>query len=346
MRRNCTHGFSLIEVLVASTILVSMMGFLVFLMNQTTRVWMSTTAKVEQFREARTGFERVTSRLSQATLNTYWDYNNPAAPTRYERRSELRFLTGDATTLLGGTGKNTHAVFFNAPLGVSANTLNRGAANGVNTVGYFLELADDSAQRPPFITSEMIPPRWRFRLMEFSQPTENFSLYQFTSGLTGTTLKSKTYQGTDWFKTDANKTSVALKRAVTENTIALIITPRLSKTEETPLQQNPTHSPLAPNYSYDSTTTNADPQLNPLNQLPPVVQITMVATDERSADLLNLDSNSANIFGIASLFKDTRKFTEDLAALEQTLNDKRVRYRIFTTNVHIRAAKWSREQAN
>lgn len=328
----------------AGAIIVVMIGFLVGVMDQTTRVWSGASAKVEQFREARTGFERVTSRLSQATLNTYWDYDNPTKPTRYQRQSELRFITGSAPGLLGAStsgARITHAMFFNAPLGVTGNVTYSGLANALNTFGYFAELADDTGQRPPFITTAMIPARWRFRLMEFSQPTENFSVYQYTNGNPGAVTNA-------WFSTDANN-AAGLKRVVSENVIAFIITPRLAKAEELPLQATPTHSPLAPNYSYSSTSTNATAQLNPKNQLPPVVQLTMVAIDEKSADKLGLSSiGQADIFKITalSLFTDTKKFTADLATLEATLATMRVRYRIFTTNVHIRAAKWSREQIN
>ena len=351
--RGRTAAFTLIEVLVASTIIVVMLGFLLVVMDQTARIWASTAAKVEQFREARTGFERVTTRLSQATLNTYWDYDSATKPTRYERRSELRFITGSAPTMLGPSPASppatriTHAVFFNAPLGVTGDVNYTGLANALNTFGYFVELADETGQRPLFITNAMIPPRWRFRLMEFSQPTENFSVYQSTSGVSGTTPKSATYKGTDWFKNDMNTTTV-LKRIVAENVVALIITPRLAKAEELPLQSNATHSPLAPLYSYDSTGTNAIAQLNPRSQLPPVVQLTMIALDEKSAEKLDLDSTKADVLEIvkSKLFTDTRNLIADLATLEATLGKRHLRYRIFTTNIHIRAAKWSREQTN
>ena len=343
-------GFTLAEVLVASAIVVAMTGFLLVVTDQTARIWSNTSAKVEQFREARTGFERVTTRLSQATLNTYWDYDSATKPTRYERRSELRFISVLAPALLGTSGsatRITHAVFFNAPLGVTGDVNYSGLANALNTLGYFTEFADDSAQRPPFITPAMIPARWRFRLMEFSQPTENFSVYQSTSGTAASPNKASTYLGTDWFKNDVNGTTV-LKRVIAENVVALIITPRLAKAEELPLQSNATHSPLAPLYSYDSTATSATAQLNPKNQLPPVVQLTMIAMDDKSAEKLDLDATKADVFGIvkSNLFADTRKLTADLATLEGTLTTKRLRYRIFTTNVHIRAAKWSREQTN
>ena len=341
------HGgiaaFTLTEVLVSAAIVVTMLAMLIVVTDQAARIWAGTAAKVEQFRGARTGFERLSTRLSQATLNTYWDYDNATKPTRYERRSELRFISGSAAALLGTSGgatRITHGIFFNAPLGVTGDVNYSGLANALNTAGYFTEFADDTGQRPPFITTAMVPARWRFRLMEFSQPTENFSVYQFTNGNAGNTTKA-------WFTTDVNGFA-ALKRVIAENVVALIITPRLAKAEESPLQSGATHSPLAPLFSYDSTGTNANPQLNPKNQLPPVVQLTMVAIDEKSADKLSLDSTKADVFEIvkSKLFADTRKLTEDIATLEGTLVAKGLRYRIFTTNVHIRAAKWSREQIN
>jgi len=117
-------AFTLVEVLVSATIFVVILGFMLRVSDQTSRIMRSTTGKVEQFREARTGFERITTRLSQATLNTYWDYNNATLPTRYERRSELRFVSGSAASLLGNNGTQTrvtHCVFFNAPLGLAAH---------------------------------------------------------------------------------------------------------------------------------------------------------------------------------------------------------------------------------
>lgn len=337
-------AFTLVETLVAATIIAVMLGFLIAVMDQTTRVWSSTAAKVEQFSGARAGFERVTSHLSRATLNTYWDYDNPAKPTRYLRQSELRFISGSAQTLIGSTAtaaRLSHAVFFNAPTGVTGNPDYAGLGNALNTFGYYVEFSDDTGLRPPFITTDMVAARWRFRLLEFCQPTENFSLYRFTNGTT-----AATYAATSWFEPEVNGAGApAAKRVVSENIVAFIVTPRLAKTEEIPLQSNATHSPLAPGYRYDSTSVNANAQLNPRNQLPPVVQITMVATDEKSADRLGLRSKTdSDVFGVSKLFSDTAKYPADMAALEDALTSRRVRYRVFTTSVQIRGAKWSREQ--
>ena len=328
-------AFTLVEVLVSATIFVVILGFMLRVSDQTSRIMRSTTGKVEQFREARTGFERITTRLSQATLNTYWDYNN--------------------ATLLGNNGTQTrvtHCVFFNAPLGLAATAADRVLGNALNTVGYFVEFADDSALRPAFVTSAIVPLKWRWRLMEFAQPTEQFNLYSYTSGATGGVANSRTYNQTTWFNTAVN--AGGFSRVLAGNVVALIITPRLSKVEELPLQAgNPDLSPLAPNYAYDSTTTNASPLLNPKSQLPPIVQVTMVAIDEASADRLALNSTKANLLGIANKFANTANFTTDLSidstatdSLEKKLVSLKARYRVFTTNVHIRGAKWSRDQAN
>ncbi len=336
-------AFTLVELVTTAAIIVLMMGFLIAVTDQMARIWSSTTAKVEQFREARAGFERVTSRLSRATLNTYWDYDNPAKPTRYLRQSELRFITGRAQTLLGSVpaARVGHAVFFNAPTGITANPDYAGLGNALNTLGYFIEFSGDTERRPPFITTDMVPTRWRFRLLEFCQPTEDFAVYRFTNG-----SSAATYTATGWFEPQANGTGAqAAKRVIAENIVAFIATPRLARAEELPLQSNPTHSPLAPGYSYDSTAVSANPQLNPRNQLPPVVQVTMVATDEKSAERLGLESKGdADVFGISKLFSDTTKYDADMATLEGALTSRGVRYRIFTTNVQIRGAKWSREQ--
>src|SRR4030095_7810548 len=99
-------------------------------------------------------------------------------------------------------------------------------------------------------------------------------------------------------------------------------------------------SPLAPDYRYDSTKSNTKAQLNPKNQLPPVVQVTMVAIDEKSANLLTLDESKWDLFGVSGKFKQTKDFSNDLlsqgpggTSLESELIKRKVAYRVFTTNV-------------
>jgi uncharacterized protein (TIGR02599 family) len=359
-----SRGFTLVELLVGMSVLVLMFGLLMNATNQVVRTVSRTTANVEQFRGAREAFERITTRLSQATLNNYWDYTydktkNPPVPTGYQRRSELRFVSGrpaDIIPTASPSKKLGHCVFFNAPLGSAESNEYRGLENVLNVSGFFVEYSQDTDYRPKFIGPE-VPPKWRWKLMEYVPSSERFSVYRKTSG---TAFQADTYMGKDWIvdtrrgDNQQARSFQQLVRPVVDNVVALILVPRLSRIEEEKLQLgNKDESPLAKDYVYDSTVKRADPRLNSRNQLPPVMQVTMVAIDERSAELLNLTEPTWDLFNVSTKFKQTADLSRDLLreggatdSLEQQLIDRKVAYRIFTTNVQIRGAKWSREQAN
>jgi uncharacterized protein (TIGR02599 family) len=340
-----------VEVLLSMAVLAVLVVVLASILNQTTTAWRSARGKIEEFRQARDGFESMSRKISQSTLNTYWDYldasnatrttNNSSTfvPARYARQSELRFISGPALagTATGVPPRPTHSIFFVAPLGEVENTAYSGLQNLLNTWGYYVEYADDSKLRPNFVT---IPTKSRFRLMELMQPSEAMTLYKYTSG-------SSTYAGKEWF-TDALDPSSAVPpsqasppvHVLAENVIALVLLPKLTP------QEDSTGTLLSPAYSYDSTVKRATAAINSKNQLPPVVQITMVAIDETSANRLTAADNTALQTKLGTLFTDATRYAADLATLEQYLVDKRINYRIFTTNVSIKGAKWSREQVN
>ncbi len=118
--KRCEPAFTLVELMVSMALISMMTVLLVTMTNSTAKLWTYTTSRSEQFRSASTAFEAITRRLSQATLNTYWDYDDPAKPTRYQRQSDLRFIAGNMQTLTGGATKPvrpTHGLFFQAPLG-------------------------------------------------------------------------------------------------------------------------------------------------------------------------------------------------------------------------------------
>ena len=164
-----------------------------------------------------------------------------------------------------------------------------------------------------------------------------------------------------------------------ENVIALVLLPKLSNADQDNLNQTYAGSavPLCPRYAYDSTltvnpggytggTTGLLAALNPKNQLPPIVTVTMVAIDERSAERLSdkyctsanqsTPSLSDATMGLSQsmgatysgLFANSLNLetplTGDLALLEAALTKEKCSYRVFTTNVTIRGAKWSRSQ--
>ena len=369
-------AFTLVELLVSMVIIALLLFVLVSITNSTGKTWSYTTSKIAQFREAREAFEAITRRMSQAVLNTYWDYQYPnndstKPPTAYVRQSELRFVSGDTATL-GITGNRpTHAVFFQAPLGyVNGNASYSELTNLLNTWGYCIEFSDDSNLRPPFLANMTRPPalRNRFRLIELLQPSQGFTLYSLESGTAGGNVN---YAAKTWFSTPLGTVGVAGRpvRVLADNIVALILLPKLSPHDEA-LLPNPPASPgtaLSPTYVYDSTLTyngttaptaaNA-PFVDPKNQLPPVIQVTMVAVDEPSyarfqgaSTAMPVSLGLQNLFtpatGVGSLTDPTQPgYAQDLQTLEATLQTTKLNYRVFTTEVSLKAAKWSRDETN
>lgn len=330
-------------------ILTLLMALLAAMVNATSLAWTKTRSTVEQFQQAREAFDTMTRRLSEATLNPYYDYidatgktRTPAntrtfVPDRYVRQSELRFLSGP-----GITGKQEslgHAVFFQAPEGRRSS--GDGLENLLNTVGFFVELGDDGAFLPSILNSSFA--KERFRLLQYIEPSEKLSVYNYTAG-------NFDYTGKEWFQTGLNQGSGV--SIVAENMIALVLLPML--TEQDQAGGGYTDDSLAPNYLYDSTTSRADAALNSKNQLPPVVKVTMVALDETSAKRMS-DSERADLKALLDgLFTTAGSTTDpslpgyaqDLKTLEDKLTGKKLNYRVFSSNVALKAAKWSREQKN
>jgi len=384
-----SRAFTLVEVIVCLAILLLIMVIVASMVSQTSTLWKHTVGRVEQFREARDGFEAITRRLSQATLNTYWDYDNPNQPTKYIRQSELRFISGPQIV---GTNNSTpprptDAVFFQAPLGFvvksSANDTTfqnyQGMENLLNSWGYYVEYNDDSKFRPSFLTST---PRTRFRLMEYMESSPSLSLYQYEAQAGGNSKYTEAQVGTvgqnggwawflngvNYFQTanNNNASQTAPVHILAENVIALILLPKLTPAQQTANGQAFTDASLAPNYAYNSTgydpttssamTTVSNIYLDPINQLPPVIQVTMVAMDETSAIRLGDSGQKAILTQITSSgwFTNANNYVKDMAGtgnppaatsgLEPYLNSQRINYRVFTTDVSIKGAKWSSYQ--
>ena len=122
-----------------------------------------------------------------------------------------------------------------------------------------------------------------------------------------------------------------------DNVIALAIIPK-----------NPQGVDLTTDFEYDSrkgnTPTSALPQSPTNNQLPPLVEVIMVAVDEPSAIRICASSTAPDL-GVASLLQapDSTPASNEanLKTLENTLNNRHLTYRIFRTTVALRNAKWS-----
>jgi len=300
-----SRAFTLLEVLVASTILMLMVVLLSSAIGAALATVRRSNAKVDQFAATRAGFESLTAMLSQATLNTYWDYDNAAAPTAYIRKSDLHFLITNAAD---GGGQS---VFFQAPLARSGTNVPLGA---LNAVGYWVEFGADT-WKPGHIPTSCS----RYRLIQGIQPAENLAVFTNTTATWTSDIKS--------IPTPAFP--------LADNVIALVLWPRRPTTQDSAGTQ------LTADYTYDSRT-GADIQKA---QLPPSVQVTMIVIDEASAiRIASGNTEPTAISGaLKNRFQDVTKYQADLDAVKSALNAARINYLVLSSPVTLREAKWSQK---
>ncbi len=326
-RSACAAGeaFTLVELLVAMAVLGVITVIMVSMVSTVQKIAKQTTSRVEQFRESRRAFDRIGQRLSQATLNAYYDYvdssgnprttNNAATfnPSRYARISELRYLQTNASAfdaLRGGDMKG-QAVFFQAPIGKATNTDLSGLDALLNTVGYYIEKGSDADQRPLPVEAAGIMARNRYRLFECVQPAENFSVYSHTSG-------KATNRSVEWVE-DALTSNNTYPLA--ENIVALVFSAVYPNTNGTWLT----------NANYSSAPRGNPSQRIEENNLPPKVRVGMIAVDEPSARRIEEEDLSLT---------DPLDY-DDLSVLEGELIEKKLNFRRFESTVTIGASKWS-----
>ena len=326
-------GFTLVELLVAMAILGLVVVLSATMIGHIQKVWEHTTARTEQFQKARQALQTISSRLSQATLNPYWrvETNSSGTPVRYARQSDLRFLSGPAASLTTIAGPASgSAVFFQAPTGFSSQSAAQ-LVNALNTWGYFIEYGSDApSYRPPFLSSTGVAPKNRFRLIEFTDPSDKLQIFKYTSGMPA-------YSGKDWFS--APLATQANRRVLADNIVALVVLPRL------PAVDDSTKSALSPGYLYDSTQTNGNKALNPRHQLPPIVDLAVVALDDRSVRRIEWGSTAPD-FGAGSLFLLPANLDADLNTLRNNLAARGLNAAVFRISVPIAAGRWSTEQSN
>ena len=322
------HAFTLVELLVAMAVLAIIAVVMVSMTSSVQKLTKQTSSRVEQFRESRRAFDRINQRLSQATLNAYYDYvdadgtsrttaNAPTfTPSRYARISELRYLQTNAAAFTAPHGGDIkgQAVFFQAPLGQADSTNLSGLDSLLNTVGYFIAKGDDSTLRPAVLAGANIPLRNRFRLFECVQPAENFSVYEYTSG-------SATNNTTAWVTDSlANPTNSS---PLADNIVALVfsaIYPDASGNWQT-------------NAVYSSAPMPRSNDTQPIeeNNLPPKVKISMIAVDEPSARRIE----------DAGLSLPDATSEAGLQSIEGLCKSNNLNYRRFESTLTIGSAKWS-----
>lgn len=300
----------LVAMAVFSLLLVLLMGTL----SQVSSLWTGTNRKLDAWRSSTAAFETLKSYLGRATLNPYWDYNDPANPTRYLRKSDLAFVAAPA----GGSdalGTNTDAgqeVFFQARLGRTDDVAELGGRSGLlNTVGFYVSFEDDP-EIPAFLQASA---KYRYRLMMGIGNAEDNTIYTNQTDNT-------------WF------TSLKPQQIpVGENVILLAMRFR---------------DPMAtgtPPVGWDSRVgINDNPQPSSSSQLPSDVEALMVAIDDQSADRLASGATPPVVLADAlqGRFQTAAEFDSDLEDLEADLAAELITYRVFRAVVPLKESRWVR----
>lgn len=341
--RRGTGGFTLIEMLAAMAVLIVLLGIVVGVTNSVSTTVRRSTAGIDALANARTGFDLINRTLSQATLATYWDYDNPLDPKEYIRQSDLQFLVRQNTED-AGYGQE---VYFAAPE-TYAETANIRSTRGLlNACSFFVHFGSNQDFRP----SSQTGVKFRYRLMFGIQPTEELGIFKrrprtdFTSEADYRSAVQSFWNSLDWIAPIQNgATSVGAEvNPVADNVIALVIWPRLSSGED------PDGLVLNPNsFDYNSQKDAMSvPQALTANQLAPVVQITMVAISEASASRLDDGTgNPPKIIqdALKNRFADPKNYEADIKAVSDKLASEHIDFQVFSTSVPLRESKWSRAQ--
>jgi uncharacterized protein (TIGR02599 family) len=178
---NRMRGFTLVELLVGMTISVILIIIMLAVMTQMSSSVRTADSKIDAFRSAQAGFDLMTQKLSDATLNTYYDYDSQVAPTTYLRRSDLHFLieqNANLTTVFPSANAHSgQSVFFQAPTGYSNSSTYANTPGLLNACGYFIQYGPNSGYWPSIFTTSNQTAHYRYRLMQSIQATEFNSIF-------------------------------------------------------------------------------------------------------------------------------------------------------------------------
>ncbi len=336
------------------TVLSAIMLMFVGILDQTQRSWDLAQGRVSQFREARVAFDIITKNLSQATLNTYVEQVDSSPgdgkdiPDAYEVKSELNFriMYGEDIKSVQGD-KPGHAIFFQAPLGVTHRASLDRLSNLMNARGYYIVHNSDRPYRPGFVNT---PERFRYRLMEYLPPSEQNRIYiDYAESLDNP--RGEYFD--NWWEHNLQKYS----RPLAENIVAITFVPRRAIAEIDD-GQGRDEAILSRNYKYDSQYPEGDETQDAKtsllkHQLPPLIKVSLIAIDETSAmrleDRFGKKPFLKNVGLSSNWMKSAENEEEDIKEVIDKLDKTTVtkskdgaliRYKIFSTTVGIQGAKW------
>jgi len=353
LSNRCRNSFTLLEMLVAMAVLGLLLAIIAAITQGTALAVHRASGKLSTYAEARSGFDTMNEKLAQATLNTYLDYYDASGhlqtnrttfvPAMYGRVSNLQFVVKQnsnpvaAFNAIGSSSSTGYGqeVYFQSPSAYSTTAAYQSTQGLLNACGYYVQYCNNASFRPSLIASS----KWRYRLIQAIEPTDSLQVYAdaISDNITG------------WIGNIAN-TGPGAALAVdaiplADNVIAMVVWPRL------PLGQDSAGTNLAPNYIYDSQNSPAPVlkagvgvQSPQADQLPPIVQITMVVIDEASA--ARIDTQSATPppvieSALQGKFISVSNYATDLAAVESSLSLSNIGFEVLNTSVVSRESKWS-----
>lgn len=372
--RRQTYGYTLVELLVAMAVLGIVLVGVVMAMQSVQTAWRLTRSAVREHIEGRRALETVVTQIALTQLPSRWvandeDNPNPAGPIGLIAESDLHYVSGPTRTLLPNLRASSgHAVFFQGPFGFTgSNRQNTGGPdsalyqtlpNVLNAWGYYIEFDRDPRPLPAFLTTARqgrpaMRNRHRFRLMEFRQPAHELPLF-FIDPATERPLLSQ-QKGTstlyDWFRSpvaaSARGQSPYDRRVsvVAENILALLVVPydpQLTVIRGGASDSNTSYQ-LAPDYHYDSRRFQWEPAslLGALtrHQLPPTVEIVIVALSEDSWDNLSeaeaINQGESLLAFMSGRFNIAANFANDLRDLSNSLDNRKLGHKILTQVVNL-----------
>ncbi|HSI86047.1 MAG: prepilin-type N-terminal cleavage/methylation domain-containing protein [Candidatus Methylacidiphilales bacterium] len=322
-RRNNSRGFTLVELMVAVGILALLLTILASMTTSVSRTIRQASAEMTSLTTARSATD-LGQKISLATLNTYYGYNSASNPTRYIRLSDLQFII-QPNTRGAGMGQE---IYFVSPLSFSTAQPVAGLQNLMNACGFFVQYNNNDTFRP----SPTDQPKWRYRLMQGFERTENLQLFKtaparWVTGSPG--------GGLPWLQTICNDSIVRTNvTPLADNVIALVLMP-----------QDASGTVLTTDYKYDTARdTSLATQPVTENQLPPNIQMTLITISETSATRLDTNSSTepaAIKDALNGRFVKTSDYQTDIEQLSKALTAKNISFRIFTSSIPMRESKWS-----
>jgi uncharacterized protein (TIGR02599 family) len=246
-------------------------------------------------------------------------------------------VTNDAVSMFQNLGTAANfsgdGLIFEAPLGYTNNVTYRPLYNALCARGYFVLFGDDRKSLPSGLASRLNP-RFRFRLYEIRQATEDNRAYGNTLGTPSTQFMNFD-QTTDTIQPIAdNIVGIVFLPIFGGNAGAAGIVPASAYALDKQLNPNQAM------FSFDSLT-EADPARK--GKLPRALRCIAFAIDEESAERLTQANGNGvprELNAVVSAFKSVASVDRDINDLQQRMDQQRINFRAFTATIPILAGQW------